>query len=91
MVRVSDSNIFSFGVVKVDSDHVSNAKHRVADGVGYCFRVPFGHRCTHIKIFSDNGDQIAKRDGQRSCMSKNLAEIEFSDEGFTLWGGGRGG
>ena len=64
MRRVGDSNWLYLGVEKGNSKHVSDANNRVADGVGYCFRLLFGRCCTHIKIGSDNGDQLAKRDGR---------------------------
>ena len=64
MRRVGNSNWFSFGVEKVDSKHVSNVKNRVADGVSCCFCLPFGHCCSRIKICSDSGGQIDKRDGR---------------------------
>ena len=62
--EVDDSNWFSLGVEKVDSRHISNAKNIVADGVGCCLRFPFDNRCTHMKMCSDSGDQIANRDGR---------------------------
>ena len=56
MRRFDDVNLCSLVVEKSDSKHVNNAKNRVVDGVGCCFRFPFGHCCTHIKICSDSSD-----------------------------------
>ena len=39
MIRIGDSNRFSFGVENTDSNYASNAKNRVADRFGCCFRV----------------------------------------------------
>ena len=83
--RVGDSNRFFFGVEKADSNHVSNTENRVADDVGCCFRVPFGHCCTHIKYVATVVTKSIKEMGGAPAYTR-IWRKQFSDEGYTILG-----
>lgn len=83
-ICVRDRNWFSRRISEPDALHLRNTKKYGANGINRGLYFPLGGNRIQGKVRSDGFHQMAKGDGRCISEDKDLAEIFFDNQCFTV-------